>query len=139
MADERAGTCTITACDGSCPPDKVETYRTAAGCAADKFARRCCSPGSYPDVLVMVDKGGGENLPYRAYGNSPKMQTADYSLLEGYWTNVKTVKALPGAQQQSAQPRPARTCMAQPACNFMMRHCWVNFVEGFLTYWVALC
>lgn len=98
MADEPPG-CTTTACDGSCPADKIVTYSTASGCTGGSVKRRCCSPSSYPDVLVMVDKGAGQPLPKRVYANYPKMQYADYTLLETTWSNVKTVKALPGGFQ----------------------------------------
>jgi hypothetical protein len=97
MADERPGDCTTTACDGTCPPNKVETYTDSRNCHGGSVQRRCCSPSNYPDILIMVDKGQGSPLPYRAYQNFQKMQYADYSLLEGYWTSAKTVKALPGA------------------------------------------
>lgn len=102
MADERTGDCTTTACGGACPAGKVETYTDSTNCQGGSFTRRCCSPGNYPDVLIMVDKGQGNPLPYRVYQNFQKMQYADYSLLEGYWTNAKTVKALPGVSTAPA-------------------------------------
>lgn len=90
MAQERPGDCTTTACGADCPSGLVETYSVA--CSGGGSQRRCCSPGNYPDVLVYVDKGQGSALSQRVFD----LQHADYSLLESYWTNVRTVVALPG-------------------------------------------
>lgn len=93
MSMEKPGDCSFSSCgDSSCPAGKVETYKQS--CAGNAFTRRCCSPGNYPDIFVMVDKGGGSNLsPEQRVYDLPH---ADYSQLEGYWTSVKTLVALPG-------------------------------------------
>jgi len=91
MTTEKAGDCRTTACGADCPSGLVETY--AVPCPGGGGSqRRCCSPGNYPDVLVFVDKGQGSALSKRAFD----LPHADYSLLESYWTNARTVLALPG-------------------------------------------
>lgn len=104
MASEKPGDCSFTACGGTCGPGQVETYKVPDACSGGNFQRRCCTASSYPDVMVMVDKGQGSTLTWRYYGSAPNMQYADYNLLETTWTSAKTVKALPGRQPSSSSP-----------------------------------
>lgn len=94
MTEERDGDCSYTVCGGSCPPNKVETYKIPAQCGSGTFQRRCCSPQYYPDVLIMIDKGAGSIM--QSVEHRFDLQYADYSLLEDPFTNARLVKALPG-------------------------------------------
>lgn len=91
MTSEKPGDCSDSSCGAECPGGKVETFKRP--CSSNSFVRRCCSPGSYPDIFILIDKGQGSSLQQRSYN----LPYADYSLLEGFWTNVKTVVALAGA------------------------------------------
>jgi hypothetical protein len=99
MTEERTGDCSYTACGGSCPSNKVETYKIPAQCGSGTFQRRCCSPQYYPDVLILIDKGAGSVM--QSFERSFDLPYADYSLLEEPFTNARLVKALPGELQCS--------------------------------------
>jgi hypothetical protein len=53
---------------------------------------RCCPGDSYPEVLLLVDRGTGQSASYLS-GNLPN---ADYSYLRNEWTSAKELLALPG-------------------------------------------
>jgi hypothetical protein len=53
---------------------------------------RCCPGDSYPEVLLLVDRGTGQSTTYLS-GNLPY---ADYSYLQNEWTTAKELLALPG-------------------------------------------
>lgn len=99
MTEERAGDCFYTACGGSCPDNKVETYKIPAQCGSGTFQQRCCSPQYYPDVLILIDKGAGSIM--QPFERNFDLPYADYSLLEEPFTNARLVKALPGELQCS--------------------------------------
>jgi hypothetical protein len=53
---------------------------------------RCCPGDSYPDVLLLVDRGTGQPTTYL----SNSVPNADYSYLTNEWTTAKELLALPG-------------------------------------------
>lgn len=90
MASEPTG-CITTACGGSCPAGTVFTF-SAACPSGEGTVSRCCPGDTYPDVLLLVDRGTGQPTAY-LQNNSPH---ADYSLLNSDWTTAKELVSTPG-------------------------------------------
>lgn len=87
-----AGKCTTTACGASCPSSMMPTWTDGTSCSAGAKQTRCCDTATYPDVLVLVDKGRGAALSQHLFS----MPHADYSLLDTQWATAKLLRALPG-------------------------------------------
>jgi hypothetical protein len=99
MVTEPPG-CGTTACGGSCGAGLSTTYST--DCAGGRKQLRCCPLASYPDVLVLVDKGRGVAMSQHLFP-AQSMGHADYTLLDSTWSTAKLLRALPGANRQLCQ------------------------------------
>lgn len=97
MAAEPEG-CWFSECGTPCGAEAATTYTTACGNSADGVRSRCCPSASYPDVLLMVDRGQGQATPYLWQ----ELPHADYSPLHSEWTGTKELLALPGALTHAA-------------------------------------
>lgn len=86
MAAEPVG-CTDTPCGGTCPSDKIATFSKTC---SEGTIIRCCPESSYPDVMLLVDRGNGQRSTF-LQGNHP-----EDSLLTKEWTTAKQLLALPG-------------------------------------------
>lgn len=113
MAAEPLG-CVSSSCNSGCPDGTVVTYNEACtpGDASSGTRSRCCPADSYPDVLLLVDRGTGQSTTL--FNNVPH---ADYSLLNSDWTTAKELLALPGEAVGWQQlQRPAWQRLPDTAC-----------------------
>jgi hypothetical protein len=91
MSAEPPG-CLFSSCNTACPAGTTATYSVKCSGGATGMQSRCCPGDSYPDVLLLVDRGTGQPTTYLS-GNVPN---ADYSYLRNEWTTAKELLALPG-------------------------------------------
>jgi len=94
MSAEPQG-CSDSACNGACPAGTITTYTTRCIAADGQQGNmiRCCPGATYPDVLLLVDRGSGLTAPMM-YNDVERH--ADYSPLNAMWTAAKEYLALPG-------------------------------------------
>jgi hypothetical protein len=69
MAREPDG-CFLTTCGSPCPADSTSLWSTPCsdGSSATGLQQFRCCPGSFPDVLVLVDRGASTCNPARLMG-----------------------------------------------------------------------
>lgn len=91
MSAEPPG-CVFSSCNTACPAGTNATYSVKCSGGATGMQSRCCPGDSYPDVLLLVDRGTGQPTTYLS-GN---VANGDYSPLTSEWTSARELLALPG-------------------------------------------
>lgn len=91
MSAEPPG-CVSSGCNTACPAGTTATYSTQCSAGATGTQSRCCPGDSYPEVLLLVDRGTGQPTSFLV----DNVTHADYSYLRNEWTSAKELLALPG-------------------------------------------